>query len=166
MFKKMFGPKKIEGKGEAIPLEELRDKLLAYFPSEGEVNPFLTIEANKKSPEGFSAVWQFYSKESDMDNMGYKKCQVTHTVSVAIDPAEKAVRLKSRHFSKTTRIPRGETIYHPWQRYVKIGLLPDLIEQVEADKNKKAFSYSSKKVFEPLIACITENGWDAYKGLL
>lgn len=166
MFKKMFGPKKIEGKGKAVPVEELRNKLLELFPSEGEVNSFLTIEANKKSQDGFSAVWKFYSKESDMDNMGYKKCQVTHTVNVEIDPAEKAVHLKSKHFSKTTRIPKGETIHFPWQKYVNIGKLPDLIEKVEADKSKRAFSYSSKKAFKPVIACITENGWDAYKGLL
>ena len=139
---------------------------MEYFPSEGEVNPFLTIEANKKSPDGFSAVWKFYSKESDMDNIGYKNCQVTHTISVEIDPKEKSVRLKTRHFSKTTRIPRGEMIYHPWQKQVKIGLLPDLIQEVEADKKKRAFTYSSKKALEPVVACITENGWDAYRGLL
>ena len=100
-----------------------------------------------------------------MDNMGMKKCEVTHTVSVDIQPEEKAVRFKTKHITKFGRVPRGETIHEPWQKQVKIGKLPDLIEQVEADKKKKAFGYSSKKALEPVVECVTANGWDAYSGL-
>ena len=166
MFKKMFGPKKIEGQGEPIPLDDLRAKILEFFPSEGEVNPFLTIEKNEKSPDGFLAVWKFYSRERDIENNNYYKCLVTHTVRVDIDPQKKAVTLKNKHFTRSARVPRGETIYDPWHKQVKIGKLPDLIEEVEADKSRKFFKFSSKKALEPVIACVTENGWDAYKGLL
>ena len=166
MFKKMFGPKKIEGVGEPIPVGEMKDKLLAFFPSQGEVNPFLSIEPNKKSPQGFSAVWKFYSRESDMDNMGKVKCQVTHTIAVDIDPDEKFVRFHTKHFTKTARIPRGEMIYEPWHRQVKIGKLADLEVEVEEDKSRKFFKYSSKDALKPLIDCVTQNGWDAYAGIL
>ena len=50
MFKKMFGPKKVEGVGEPIPAEELRSMLLDYFPKEGEINQYLTIENCDESP--------------------------------------------------------------------------------------------------------------------
>ena len=44
MFKKMFGPKKVEGVGVPIPAKELRNVLLEYFPKEEEINQYLTIE--------------------------------------------------------------------------------------------------------------------------
>lgn len=166
MFKKVFGPKKIEGKGTPVAVGELKEKLLELLPSQGEVNQFLSIEPNKKSPDGFSAVWQFYSREQDMDNMGYMKCQITHSINVNIDPNEKSVRFKTRHFAKSARIPKGEMIYEPWHRQVKIGKLADLKIEVEEDKNRKVFKYSSKKALQPLIDCVTDNGWDAYAGIL
>jgi hypothetical protein len=63
MFKKLFGPKKVEGVGEPVEAAVLREKLLALFPSDGPVNEHLSIEENEKSPDGFSAVWQMYIKE-------------------------------------------------------------------------------------------------------
>lgn len=38
MFKKIFGPNKVEGVGTPIPIDELREALLDCFPKEGEIN--------------------------------------------------------------------------------------------------------------------------------
>ena len=65
MFKKIFGPKKVDGVGTPVPTEELRDALLDCFPKEGEINQYLATEKTDKTHEGFAAVWEFFIRQSD-----------------------------------------------------------------------------------------------------
>ena len=163
MFKKIFGPKKTEGIGEPVPPAELRTALQALFPSEGEVNAHLSIEKNEKSPEGFNAVWRMYIKESDAeDTFRYHYYMLTHKLSVDIDPQEKAVRFKISQNKKSARVAQGETVYDPWYGQVKVGELQDLKAQAAAESAKRSYSYSTKKLTEPLVSCATALGWDAY----
>lgn len=163
MFKKIFGPKKTEGIGEPVRPEELRAALLELFPSEGDVNAHLDIEKNESSSEGFNAVWRMYIKESDSeDAFRYHYYMLTHTLSVDIDPSEHAVRFKVSQNRKSARVPQGEQVYDPWYAQVKVGKLDELKAQAEAESAKRSFSYSSKKLTEPLVTCATSLGWDAY----
>ena len=157
MFKKLFGPKKYEAQGEPAALDELKTAILEFFPMEGEINRHLSITESEKTHAGFAAVWEFYMR--DLDSEGYKSNYLlTHTVLVDIRPDEKAVYFKSKHFARTKRIPKGETIYEPWFAQVGIGKLDDL--KVEASKKVKKFS--SKKRLEPIAEKIASMGWDAY----
>ena len=72
MFKKMFGPKKVEAVGEPIPTKDLRAAILAFFPKGEGINEYLTIEDCKDSPEGFNAVWKLYAIERDNEGMKQK----------------------------------------------------------------------------------------------
>lgn len=163
MFKKLFGPKKVEGVGEPVEAAVLREKLLALFPSDGPVNEHLSIEENEKSPDGFSAVWQMYIKERDEENSGrYYNYFLTHAVDIDINPEDKSVHIKITQKKKSAKPPQGSTVYNPWYRQVKVGSLEELKAQVEAESKKKSYSYSTKKLKEPLVACIVNNGWDAY----
>ena len=158
MFKKIFGPKKIEGVGTPVPTEELRTKILEFFPQEGEINKYLSIEGSKDSPDGFNAVWKLYAR--DRDNEGIRRNYlITHTVKVLIDPKEHAVTLKSKHFARTARVPKDETLHESWVPHVKIGRL----DEVQASLGKKFQMFSFKKASESLVEYITQNGWDAYR---
>jgi len=103
MFKKMFGPKKKEGQGNPVPVSELRKALMEYFPKEGEINQYLTIESSDKTHEGFAAVWEFFIRERDSDGIR-QNYLLKHTALVDIRPDEKAVYLKSKHFARTKRV--------------------------------------------------------------
>ena len=96
MFKKLFGPKKVEGVGAPVPTEELREALLSYFPKEGAINQYLTIERSDKTHEGFAAVWEFFIRDSDEEGIKHNYL-LKHTILVDIRPEEKAVYLKSKH---------------------------------------------------------------------
>ena len=72
MFKKIFGPKKVEGVGTPIPTEELRANILTYFPKAEGVNQYLTFEDSKDSPDGFNAVWKLYARDRDDDGIRRK----------------------------------------------------------------------------------------------
>jgi len=120
MFKKIFGPKKVEGVGTPIPTEELRALILTYFPRENSINQHLTIENSDDSPDGFNAVWKFYARDRDADGMKHNY-SITHTVKVNIQPQENAVTIKSKHFAKTARVPDGETLHDSWIPHIQIG---------------------------------------------
>jgi len=158
MFKKIFGPKKVDGVGTAVPIDELRDALLDCFPKEGEINQYLAIEKSDKTHEGFAAVWEFFIRQSDEEGLK-RNYLLTHTVFVDIRPDEKAVYLKNKHFARTKRVPKGTEVYDPWFRQIRIGKLADL-KAVNIDKVR---FFSSKKSLEPVIAQITNMGWDAYR---
>jgi hypothetical protein len=158
MFKKMFGPKKVEAIGEAVPTEAIRAAILNLLPKSEGINEYLTIEDAKDSPDGFNAVWKLYAKDTDGEGIT-QNYLITHTIKVDIRPAEKAVYLKNKHFGKTVRVPKDETVHKSWMPYIQIGKL----ENLEPVENMRTFSFSSKKTFEPLIEVITQNGWDAYK---
>lgn len=158
MFKKMFGPKKVEAAGEPIPTKDLRAAILAFFPKGDGINEYLTIEDSKDSPEGFNAVWKMYAKDTDSDGMT-RNFLITHTVMVDIKADEKAVYLKSKHFGKTTRVPKDEKVLHSWMPFIQIGKIEDL-KPVE---RKKVNFFSQKKSLEPLVEHITQNGWDVFR---
>jgi hypothetical protein len=163
LFKKMFGPKKMEASGQPVEPEALREALLALLPSQGEVNKHLRIEKHDKFPEGFNAVWQMYVKERDPDDsFRYHTNQLTLTLSAEIDPGEKSVRFKVGQKQKSARVPQGETLYDPWYGQVKVGKLEDLQAEVEAEAAKRSYSFSNRKLTEPLAVCAAANGWDAY----
>ena len=147
MFKKIFGPKKVEGVGTPVPNDELRDALLDYFPKDGEINQYLTIEKTDKTHEGFAAVWEFFIRQSDEEGIK-RNYLLKHTVLVDIRPDEKAVYLKNKHFARTKRVPKGIEVYDPWFRQVRIGKLADL-KAVNIDTVR---SFSSKKRFLPVSA--------------
>ena len=157
MFKKMFGPKKVEGVGTPVPIDELRGALLECFPKQGEINQYLTIEKCDDSPDGFNAVWKFYALALDQD--GTKDSFLfTHTVKVIIQPQENAVNIKSKRSAKASRVPENETLHDSYIWQVQIGK----IEALKAVEKKKIRKFSHKKSIEPLIKHITENGWDAH----
>ncbi|MCD6576625.1 MAG: hypothetical protein J7K66_01270 [Anaerolineaceae bacterium] len=158
MFKKLFGPKKVEGVGAPVPTEELREALLSYFPKEGAINQYLTIERSDKTHEGFAAVWEFFIRDSDEEGIKHNYL-LKHTILVDIRPEEKAVYLKSKHFARTKRVPKGTEIYDPWFRQVRIGKLEDL----KAEAIDKVRFFSSKKSVEPVVLQVTNMGWDAYR---
>ena len=158
MFKKLFGPKKVEGIGTPVPTGVLRGEILKYFPSTAEINQYLKIESLKDSPEGFTAVWKFYARERDDE--GYKRnYEVTHRVEVDVRPAEHTVQLKARNMKRTARVPQGAILHSYWSDYVHIGLLEDL-QKLEITN---VHTYSTKKFLAPLVECITRNGWDVLK---
>ncbi len=158
MFKKIFGPKKIEGVGEPVPTAQLRGEILKYFPSTEEINQYLRIEPLKDSPEGFTAVWQLYARERDDE--GYQRnYEVTHRVLVDIRPGEHTVQLKARNVKRTARVPQEAKLHSYWSDYVHIGLLEDL-QRLEITN---VHTYSTKKFLAPLVECITRNGWDVLK---
>jgi len=143
MFKKIFGPKKVEGVGTAVPIDKLREALLDCFPMEGEINQYLTIEKSDKTHEGFAAVWEFFIRQSDEE--GFKRNYLlTHTVLVDI---------------RSERVPKDIEVYDPWFRQIRIGKLADL-KAVNIDKVR---FFSSKKSLEPVIAQVTNMGWDTYR---
>jgi len=153
MFKKMFGPKKVEGVGTPIPVEELRASILKYFPKEDDINQYLTIENCDDSPEGFNAVWKFYALA--LDHEGIKDSFLfTHTVKVNIQPQENAVTIKSKRSAKASRVPDIETLHDSYLWQVQIGK----IEVLKAVEKKKIRRFSLKT----LVESITQNGWDAY----
>ncbi len=163
MFKKMFGPKKMDAVGEPVEPKALREALLALLPSQGEVNKHLKIETHDKFPEGFKAVWQMYIKEQDdEDSFKYHTSLLTHTLSAEIDPKEKSARFKVSQNKKSARVPEGEPVYDPWYGQVKAGPLEELRAQMEAEAKKRSYSYSTRKLTEPLAACASGMGWDAY----
>ena len=163
MFKKIFGPKIIKGVGDPVEADVLREKLLALFPSAGVVNAYLKIEENEKSPEGFSAVWRLYIREEDEDNSRvFHTYLLTHSINIEIHREEKSVHIKISERRKSADPPEGTVVYKPWYRQVKVGSLDELKAQVEAEAAKRSYTYSRKKLKEPLVACITSNGWDAY----
>ena len=151
MFKKMFGPKKVEGVGAPIPVEELRNILLEYFPKEGEINQYLTIENCDDSPDGFNAVWKYYQWQFD-EYMDIKQC--TNTVIVNIQPQENAVHIKDKGISQSARKPDRETVHKENEVLIRIGKIEDL----KAVGKKKIRRFTLKTLVEP----ITQNGWDAY----
>ena len=158
MFKKIFGPKKVEGMGTPVPAEELRASILTYFPKEDGINQHLTIEKSDESLDEFNAVWKFYAR--DLDGEGIRrKYLITHTVKVNIQPQENAVFIKSKHFARTARVPDGETLHDSWIPHIQIGKIGAL----KAAEKKKFRTFSQKKSIEPLIEHITQNGWDAYR---
>ncbi len=157
MFKKMFGPKKVEGVGTPVPIDELRGALLDYFPKEGEINQYLTIEKSDKTHEGFAAVWEFFIRQSDDEGFKHNYL-LQHTVLVDIRPEEKAVYMKSKHFARTKRVPKDAEVYDPWFRQVRIGKLADL----KTENIDKVRFFSSKKSLEPVVMHTTNMGWDAY----
>jgi len=152
MFKKMFGPKKVEGVGAPIPAEELRNVLLEYFPKEGEINRYLTIEDCDDSPDGFNAVWKFYQWQFNGDYNDIKLC--TPKVIVNIQPQENAVHLKIESTPQSARKPDKETVHKENEVLIRIGKIEDL----KAVEKKKIRSGSLKILVEP----ITQNGWDVY----
>jgi len=158
MFKKLFGPKKVEGVGAPVPTEELRKALLSYFPKEGAINQYLTIERSDKTHEGFAAVWEFFIRDRDPEGIK-RNYLMKHTVLVDIRPEEKAVYLKYKHTARTKRVPRDAEVYEPWFHQVRIGKLADL----EAENILKVRSFSHKKSLEPLVVQATNMGWDAYR---
>jgi ferritin len=158
MFKKIFGPKKVEGVGTPVPAEELRDALLDCFPKEGEINQYLTIERSDKTHEGFTAAWEFFIRQSDDEGIK-RNYLMTHTVLVDIRPEEKAVYLKNKHFARTKRVPKDTEVYDPWYRQVRIGKLADM----KAENIDKVRFFSSKKSLDPVVIQATNMGWDAYR---
>ncbi len=159
----LFGPKKVEGTGIPVPAGDLKKLLLELFPKEGEVNCHLTIELNEKFPQGFLAVWKFYTRQRKENNsFKYDHFQVTHTINVDIDLNEKAVHFKEKHFMKSARVPEGEPVFDPWYSAVRIGELASIKGEVKKEGLVKVYTYSTKKMFEPLVACATQHGWDAY----
>ena len=158
MFKKIFGPKKVEGVGTPIPTEELRTNILTYFPKAEGVNQYLTFEDSKDSPDGFNAVWKLYARDRD-DDGNRRNYLVTHTVKVNIQPQENSVTIKSKHFARTARVPDGETLNESWIPHIQIGK----IEELKAALEKKFHVFTIKKATETLVEYITKNGWDAYR---
>ena len=158
MFKKMFGPKKVDAIGEAVSTEEIRSVILTMLPKSDGINEYLTIEDSKDSPDGFNAVWKLYAKDTDSDGIT-SNYLITHTLKIDIKQEEKAVYLKNKHFGRTTRVPKDTPVHKSWMPYIQIGKLVDL----EPVQNKNTFFFSSKISLEPLIEEITQNGWDAYR---
>ncbi|MDO9546843.1 MAG: hypothetical protein Q7J07_08880 [Pelolinea sp.] len=158
MFKKMFGPKKVEGVGTPISTEDLRAAILTFFPKSDGINEYLTIEDSKDSPDGFNAVWKLYAKDVDSDGIT-QNFLVTHTIKVDIKADEKAVYLKSKHFGKTARVPKDEPVHNSWMPFIQIGKIEDLkpVEQ------KIVNFFSQKKSLDPLVEHITLNGWDVFR---
>jgi len=160
MFKKVFGPKKTEAQGAPIPLDELRNLILSYFPKEGEINQHLSFAKTDKVNEGFEARWEFYAWDTDSEGDS-TRVRVNHTIFVDIQPDEHAVYFKSRHNTRTKRPPRGEEVYKSWIPQVRVGKLEDLRQQ----KPSRFVFYSPKKVLQPIIDDVASHGWDAYKKL-
>ncbi len=159
----LFGPKKIEGKGTPITAEELRAKLLQLLPQKGNINQHLSIELNEKFPLGFVAVWEMYTKEHQENNsFKFDYFLFTFTLSVDIDPQEKVVHLKTKEFSKSVRVPEGEQVYSPWYGQVRIGNWEDVQGEVKPEGLVKVYTFSNKKLLEPLVECSTQNGWGVY----
>ena len=159
----LFGPKKIEGIGDPIAADELRAKMLDFIPKSGTVNQDLSIETNEKYPQGFSAVWKMYTKEPKENNsFKFNYSLSTFTLNVNVDVQERAVYLKTKNFSKTTRVPEGEKVYDIWYGQVKIGELADLQGEVKKEGLVRVYTYSKKKLLQPLVDCITKNGWSVY----
>ncbi len=159
----LFGPKKIEGTGDSIAADVLRTKMLDLFPQSGEVNQNLSIEMNDKFPQGFTAVWKMYTKEPQENNsFRFNFFLYTFTLTVDVDVKEKAVHLKTKNFSKSARVPEGEMVFDPWYSQVKIGELADLQGEVKKEGLVRVYTYSNKKLLQPLVDCITKNGWSVY----
>ncbi len=159
----LFGPKKIEGTGDSIAADVLRTKMLDLFPQSGEVNQNLSIEMNDKFPQGFTAVWKMYTKEPQENNsFRFNYFLYTFTLTVDVDIKEKAVHLKTKNFSKSARVPEGEKVFDPWYSQVKIGKLADLQGEIKKEGLIRVYTYSNKKLLQPLVDCITENGWSVY----
>jgi hypothetical protein len=158
MFKKMFGPKKVEAIGDPIPTKDLRTAILAFFPKSDGINEYLTIEDSKDNPEGFNAVWKLYAKERDDEGLKHNYL-VTHTIKVDIKAEEKAVYLKSKHFGRTARVPKDEILHDSWMPYIQIGKIEDL-KPVE---HKNINFFSQKKSLDALVEHITLNGWDVFR---
>ena len=157
MFKKIFGPKKHEGKGEAVSFEALKEAMIGFFPIEGEINQHLTIEESDKTNAGFIAVWEYYIVDRDSDGMR-RKYLLKHSILVDIRPEEKAVYFKHKRFARTKRPPKGEHVFEPWYTGIGIGSVDEIRE-----KNAKKFkTWSSKKALEPLVEKAVNLGWDAY----
>jgi len=152
MFKKMLGPKKVEGVGEPIPTEELRNILLEYFPKEGKINQYLTIEDCGESPDGFNAVWKFYQWQFNGDYNEIRLC--TPKIIVNIQPQENAVHLKMESAPQSVRKPENQTVHKEKEVLIRIGKIEDL----KANYKKKIRRSSLKILVEP----ITQNGWDVY----
>jgi hypothetical protein len=158
MFKKIFGPKKFEAQGAPVPLEDMRNLLLSYFPREGEINSYLTIDKTKKVNEGFEARWEFFTYETDTEG-DRQRVLLKHTVFVDIRPDENAVYFKTRHLTRTKRPPRREKVYDFWQSQVRIGKLETLMQE----KPSRFVFYNAKKILQPLVDDVTSHGWDAYR---
>ena len=158
MFKKMFGPKKVEAVGEPVSTKEIRESILAFFPKVTGINDYLTIEDSKDNPEGFNAVWKLYAIERDDEGIKHKYL-VTHTVKVDIKTEEKAVYLKNKHVGRSARIPKDEILHKSWMPFIQIGKIEDL-KPVE---EKNVYSFSTKKSLAPLVKHITQKGWDVYR---
>jgi len=163
MFKKLFGPKKIEASGNPVEVGVLREALLELLPSHGEVNRHLKIEEHDKMPHGFKAIWEMYVKEWDQeDRFKFYTQLLTLTLSAEIDEGKKTVSFKISQKQKSTRAQEGEPLYDPWYGQVKVGKLEDLEAEVESEKDKRSYSFSNKKLTEPLAARAAANGWTAY----
>ena len=158
MFKKVFGPKKFDAQGTPIPLEDMRNLLLSYFPREGEINQHLSFEKTDKVNEGFEAHWEFFANELDSE-ANRQRVRVNHTVFVDIRPSENAVYFKTHHITRTKRPPIGEKVYDTLTLQVRIGKLETLIQE----KPSKFVFYNAKKVLQPLVDDVTINGWDAFR---
>ena len=152
MLKKLFGSKKVEGVGDPIPAEELRKILLEYFPHEGEINQYLSIEGCDDGPDGFSAVWKFYQWQFNGNYKEIKLC--TPKIIVNIQPQENAVHLKMESNPQSARKPEKEIIHKEKENLIWIGKIEDLRTAAKKKKRKG----SLKVLVEP----ITQNGWDAY----
>ena len=162
MFNKLFGPKKVEGSGEPAAPEVLREALLELFPKAGEINRHLEIEPNEKFPQGFKAVWRFFTLETDSEDDSTYPFAMTYTMQVNIKPEEKAVFLKTSQSGKTARVPEGEEIYDNWYSQVRVGTLEEVQAQAEDEQARGVITYTIKKITAPLVACATSIGWDAY----
>lgn len=159
----LFGPKKTEGEGTPIAADELRTQMLQLFPQSDVVNEYLSIEPNEKFSQGFIAVWKMYTKEPKENNsFKFNYSLYTFTLTVDVDEKEKAVHLKTKNFSRTARVPEGEKVFDPWYSQVKIGKLADLQGEVKKEGLVRVYTYSNKKLLQPLVECITQNGWGVY----
>ena len=121
MFKKIFGPKKHEGKGEPVAPEDLKSALMAFFPVEGDINQHLTFEESEKTNSGFAAVWEYFMIDSDSDGMRGK--YLLNTLSWWI-----SVQMKKRSILNTNILPAPND-HQKVSRSTSRGMSPLVLEQ-------------------------------------
>jgi len=157
MFKRIINGKKHTGQGSPVPTDALREAMLSFFPKSGEINKYLTFEADDKAHDGFAAVWKYFMWDTDSDN-NRKRYLLKFTVRVDIRSDEKAVYFKTKRFARTKRPPRGTEVLQPW--FIGIGIGdPETIREEYA----KVFKvFRPKKKLQMLVEKATSMGWDAY----
>lgn len=187
MLKKMFGPKLSPGEGDPVEPEELRNKLLELFPSQGDINKHLNVEHLEGNPLSFKAIWEIYTKAQDE----YISYHITNMIiTVDIQPEKNAVHLSHKEDRKligvrklNEKLKEGVPLYSDYNHYrlMRVGNLQSLTEHEKAytefiegksllqiaPKQLRYLAYRfeekatyKKRIYEELVGCATGLGWN------